>query len=458
MKSHHTSLLSSTLLAAVLALGVLPATSAHAQEPLKKEISEPVANEFGKIQALNENKDYAGAVKLLDNLIATVANPSFDLVALSQVKAQILLAQGNFPAAIPPLKLALDLGQRHGFFDQRATLDATYLLSQISYQVASETKDPARQQALYDQAYAYIRRWLELSPKPTSEAHLYAASILYNQALQNSAKPDLAKVRAAKLEIEAGLPLDVKPKDTLLVLLLATTQQLGDQEKAAELLELLVQLQPTSAVYWQQLAACYYALASDAKKPADADRYNLRALLTFERAQAHGLLNSPKENFSVVALYFSLQQFDKAIALLETGLKSGGIENSKRNWDILAASYQQIHDNTKAADTYNRAIAAFPKDGQLEFSLAQLHYSLGQNTGAYTHLERAIAKDGLDKPGQVHLFIAYIAYELQRFDDVLKWTAAAGAFADAKKEDIERLTKAAKDALAEREALKTSKT
>ncbi len=224
------------------------------------------------------------------------------------------------------------------------------------------------------------------------------------------------------------------------MLLLAALQQQGDLPRVAELLELLVRRQPDSANYWQQLAGSYYALAAESKKEADIGRYNLRALLTLERAQARGLLNSPKENYAVVALCFTLQQFDRAISLLEAGLKAGTIESSRRNWELLASSYQQTSREPRALASLEKAVARLPEDGQLEFTLAQTLYAGARVADARRHLELALQKGGLAKPGQAHLFLAYLAFELQDFAAAGQQALAAAAFDDVKKDDLARLT------------------
>ena len=98
----------------------------------------------------------------------------------------------------------------------------------------------------------------------------------------------------------------------------------------------------------------------------------------------------------------------------------------------------------------------FPLDGQLEFTLAQLYYGDDKASEAYTHLEAAVAKGHLDKPGQTRVFLAYVAYEMKRFEDAAKWADAAAGEADVKKEDITRLQRAINDAIKERAAAKTS--
>lgn len=427
-----------------------------AQEAPKKEISEAVSEELGKLRELTQAKDNAGAIKLLDSLLATAVDPSYDLALLSQIKAQILLSENKLDASVPLLEKALSLGQQYSFFDEKALLDSQYLLAQILYQQGTEAKDPAKQQALFDKAYVYISTWLNRTTKPTVEAYHLASTIRYTQGTADASKPDIVKVNQAQKLAENGLYLQLKPKDQLYVLILASLQQQGENVRAAEMLEILVKQFPTSSQYWQQLAAAYFGLAGDAKIDSEVERYNLRALLTMERAQAKGFLNGPKENFTVIALCFTLQQYDRAIELLEAGLEKGTIESSRRNWELLASAYQQLRKPEKSIDAYTRAIKVWPQDGQLEYSLAQLYYAESKITAAYESLSKGVGKASLEKPGQAHQFLAYLAFELQRYKDTVTWAEAAGKYPDAKKSDLDKLIRAAKEALQERAATTTT--
>lgn len=433
------------------ALLLAPAPGLRAQgEPPPKTISEQLSGELGKLRALADAKNYPEALRLIDTLIAAAPNPSYDLAILSQVKAQLHLFGSDYAAAVAPLETTLKLAEAHGFFDTRTQLDTLYTLSQLYYQLGSESKKPAEQAARFDQAYAAITRWLARTPAPTAEARLYAASIRYGQATADANKPDQAKLAEARRAAEESLYLELKPKETPYVLILATQQLGGDLAGMAELLELLVARRPDSATYWQQLAGTYYGLAAATRDEAEIQRHNLRALLTLERAQARGLLASPKENYAVVALYFTLQRYDRAIALLEAGLQTGAIESNRRHWELLASAYQQQRDEPAAIATLKKAVARFPDEPALTFSLGQLAYALNRLEEAYAHLAAACARDNLERPGQSRLFTAYVAFELQRYEDAARWLDAAQASPDTKPEDLARLRRAVTEKLRER--------
>jgi len=49
--------------------------------------------------------------------------------------------------------------------------------------------------------------------------------------------------------------------------------------------------------------------------------------------------------------------------------------------------------------------------------VAQVYQQLDNNQEAFNHAEVAVGKGGLAKPQQTYMFIAYMAYELGKFDE-----------------------------------------
>jgi tetratricopeptide (TPR) repeat protein len=195
---------------------------------------------------------------------------------------------------------------------------------------------------------------------------------------------------------------------------------------------------PNSKQYWQQLAATYLQLEE-----------SVRAINTIERAQQYGIMNSPKDNYNLVGIYFNIKQYDRAIDLLETGLKNGNIENEQRNWELLAACYQQLHKETKAIESLKEAAKRFPKSGALDFQIGSIFYSMDKTQDAYNFIKSSLEK-GVDKPASAYVFLAYLAFELKKLDEALD-AAQKAVKADPNSRDGQRLLEAIKDAIKDRE-------
>ncbi|MCS6242629.1 MAG: hypothetical protein H2172_02025 [Opitutus sp.] len=271
-----------------------------------KVLSATVAAELDQLRTLTDSRAYPAALSLIERLLAHAANPSFDLAVLSQVKGQIFLAEARYEQALAPLQLAVELGERHGFFDENTRLDTLFLLGQLHAQLAATPGTRVNRQRNLASALDYARRWQAQSPRPSAEVQLFIASTLYQSALLDPAKPDLAQLELARLAAAESLLLENTPREASYVLLLASQQQLGQREASADTLELLVKAHSATAVYWQQLVGTYLTLASDAPDPVSVSRYQLCALLSFERAQVLGHLTTAQDQATLLALRAAL--------------------------------------------------------------------------------------------------------------------------------------------------------
>lgn len=440
--SHFRSrFLRTALMAAGLGLA-LPAGLLAQQEKStgpKKELTEKVSEELPKIRTQIDGKNFDAALAIIDSLLRTVLPDSYDLAVLSQVKAQILLNKGEYAKSIQPLETALQVSEKNGYFEPKVSLEFTYYLAQLYAQEATNTKDPAALRKNYSKAAEYIERWIKSSPKPDPEKQLFFTSILYNLAQVDANNVDMALIKRTEAEAEKGLRMSIKPKDAFYVLLLASMQQQNKTKESAELLELLIKNFPNNKNYWQQLAGTYLNLQQD-----------VRAALTIERAQKFDAMNTPKDNFNLVGIYFNMGQFEQAIDLLVKGLKDGSIEKEQRNYELLAAAYQQIKKEQSAIETLKEAIQLFPNSGSLYLQVAQMNYSLDKLDEAYVYAKQAVTKK-LDKPWQAQTFLAYVCYELKKLDEALTAINIAVANPEGSK-DAERLKKAIEDSIKERDA------
>lgn len=446
----------SRLLAALLAVGlpVLAVGQQPAAAPTgpAKEFSEAVSKELPKMREFFDAQNFDGALTLINSLLPATGAESYDRAWLSQTKAQILLQKGQFAEAIPPLELMITLSDKHGFFEKSQVTEYVFYLAQLYFQEASNAANGtvAQRKPLAAKTATYIQRWLRDNPGTNVDNHVAASSILYNLAVFDADNPDQALLKVALAEAERGLYMSPQPKDALYLLKLAILTQSGNLKDATELLELLLVKDPTNKQYWPQLAASYLGLAGETKVPIEQFELNLRAILTIERAQKQGLMNSPRDNFNLVGLYINMQKFDQAIDLLEKGLRDGGIENIQQNWEFLASSYQQVNKDMKAIETLVEASKLFPQAGALDYQIANIYYSMDKVADAFKHAQIALEKGNLPRVQQVRVFAGYLAFELKEFEAGAKILEAA-VKDDPNAKDAARLLKATKDIIAERE-------
>jgi len=434
----------------------------HAQDEQTHEeapqLSDNTGDGLAKLEPLIKDKDWSGAMKLVDGLLRDATPESYDQAFLNETEAQILTQKGDYPAAIRPLETALTIADRHHYFQAKQEADMLYFLSQLYYQQADAAKtDKELQNEAFAKAIGYIERWFGVTTKQTEDVSIYYAQLLYAAAVaKDSAHPDAALIHKARKQVEKTLLMTTHPKDSVYVFLLATLQQEVDYLKASEVLELLLSRNPNNKTYWQDLNMFYMALAQDPKdkNPDMVRRYNIRAINTIERAQALGFMKSPRDNYTLFTLYYNIGQYGIASDLLYSGLENNTIDSSLENWLLLSASYQQINQDFKSIEVLEEAARRYPTNGELEFKIAQVYLMMDNNQKAFDHCKAAVGKGHLAKAQPVYILLAYMAYELGNFEDAKAAIDKAIELTDKPDHQALGLRGAIEEAIKERDAKK----
>ncbi len=448
----------------LLLLGVLaiPGAVRAADEP--HELEEKTTADLEKLKPLLDSKNWDAALTLLRSIESRVGPESYDMAIVTDVEGKILLQKGDYAKAIGPLETALRLGDTHKFFDKNALQESVYYLAQLYYQEAANAKDRAVAKQGYAKSVAYLERWLANSTKTPydparSEATMFYANVLYNEAAIDPNNIDMALLKRAEAEVRKGLMLSPRPKESLYLILLAIYQQEGNYVGLADVLELLVKQFPNKKDYWGQLAGVYGSLANTEKDEQKAREYNIRSILAIERAQSLGFMKTPKDNYSLFGIYFNVGQFGRATEILHAGLRDGSIESDQKNWELLASSYQQVDKPFQAIDALKEGAKHFPKSGQLDYQIATIFYSLNKPEESFKYLQSATSKGHLDKPGAVYNFLAYVCWELNKLQEALEAADKALTYPDMKKDpQLPKLRKAIEEQIKERDANTNAKT
>jgi tetratricopeptide (TPR) repeat protein len=427
---------------------IAPAASAAGNSPPPRpQLTDTTLAQLPKLSVLLEKSDYAGLLALVDEVLVEAAPDSFDRALLIQLRGQILLNSKRYSEAIVPLEESLRLAAGKNWFDTDTTLQVLQTLSQLYYQEASDAKtNPDRRKNLR-LALARINQWLALTRRPTAEVHFYAATLHYTDATLDQANPDPVALQAAIASARTSLSLRSKYEEQPLVIIIAALQQLNRYEEAAEHIELLLTLRTDNALYWQQLFGIYANLAGTAKLPSQVRHWQTRSLVTQERARKHGHLATAQDHFNTVAILFALRQYEPAALTLETGLSNGTLPTTRQNWELLSSAWQQQRAPERAIAALKKAIEKLPKDGELRVSLARLYLGAEKPAEAFEQTRLALDVGSLTRPGEVWFLLAYLAYELQRFDDAAKYIKTASEQPGVKAGDLASLQNAINAAL-----------
>ncbi len=443
-------------LAVSLLIGSTVFLTAQPSQPASSppQLTERVAEELSKIQPLAEAENWDAGLAVIQAASVGVTPNSYDDAVLTQMRAQFLLLKGDYRSSIAPLEKTLQLGKTYGYFQPRALLEYTYYLAQLYYQEAGHAEVVARgpdvQRSMIDKALQYVRDFLEEAPSPTPDHQNFYASILFARAQSDPNNIDMGLLKESYEAAQKGLRMSLTPSNRFYILSLAALQILDRIPESAEVLEQLVKMEPTNGTYWQQLASTYLNMAGTTQNERRAFELQIRAILTIKRAQSHGLMNEQRDNYNLVGIYFNIQQFDKAIEILERGLRDGSIENLQRNWELLASNYQQLKREFKAIETLKEAMTHFPDAGSIEFQIANIYYALNNLPEALNHAQAALRKGNLARDSQVQSFAAYMAFELRQYDLALQF--AEEAVKDPEATEAVRLLSHIRSTIEERDA------
>lgn len=423
-------------------------------------VGEKTSEALQKLKPLQDSQNWDGMIAILD-AVQGIKPGSYDEALILDMKAKLYVQKNQLSKAIEPWEKVVQLSEAHGYFEKKQTLDIITFLAQLYAQEGTTTKDPVLQQKHFTKAVSYFKRVMANTPKPTPELMMTYASILYYKAVANPNDIDQAILSEAREIVEKGLVASIKPKEGFYQLLLTLQQQQNDMAGSAEVLELLLKNSPAKKDYWQLLMASYLQLSDRVKDkdPQLSREYLTRAIVTCERAQALGHLNTAKDNMNLVSLYLMANQFTKGTELLYNGMKAGKIESEPNNWRVLGRYYLEADLNTQAVAVLKEASQLFPKNGEIEVQIAQIYLQMEKPREALFHAKAAVTKGNFEgtKPFSVHYLIAYTAYELGEIDEAHAALMVAEKFPEAAKDaQFPRLKAVIQDSINERQANRES--
>ena len=446
-------------LLALLCSAVLPVVTRAQGSPKLQErfyLSDPVSEGLGKVKPLEAAKRWDEAIAMIDGLIKIAAPNSYDLANLSYYKFLYLTNKNDYTQAIEPLETVVTLCEQFHYFEINIELELTQNLAQLCL-LESQAKGikPEQQKLFYSKSAHYAEQMIQRSPNPTADNYFTYTQVLYYSAVAVPEKIDMELLKKSQVQAEKALLMVTHPKEQFWVMLNGILMLQSDYVRCGEIFELLVKQYPNNKTYWQQLQSIYVTLGLNEKDTQKALEYNLRTIVTMERAQALGQLNTPKDNFFLVAQYYNIGQFRQVSELLQAGLKNGSIENVQQNWEYMAEAYQRINQELKAIEVLKEAETYFPKAGSLHFKIAQIYSGIDNQEQAYNEARKALEVGNIEKPGEIYCSLTYMAYNLAKYDEALVAANKALEYPEGKKDtQILQVKRATENAINERDFLK----
>jgi tetratricopeptide (TPR) repeat protein len=259
-----------------------------------------------------------------------------------------------------------------------------------------------------------MKGWFIISPKENPQAHVFIATIYYENK-----KNDLALNH-----VEKAIKLTKNPKENWLVFAVSLNYEKSNYKKAESYLKKLAKINSKKKSYWSQLAG---SLLNQNKSN--------EALAVLELAYKLDLLDKDGEIYNIASLYMQTDIPYHAAALLEKSLKDGKIKQNKKSYQMLSNAYVAARENKKALEPLTKA-AKLSKDGKLYLHRGRLLLGEEQWKKAIESFDMAIKKGKLTSKGGVYVEKAIAYIQLKDFKRASQNIQTAMKFEDSKKQAV----------------------
>ncbi len=379
-------------------------TSAFAQEGSKAAeqktrktpaMTERVYKRLGEAQELMDQEKYAEAFRVLNTLKADPKLNSYEKAMTLNFLAFGYSTQEKFSQAINVYKQVLKQPEIPVALEQQTI----YTMAQL-YLVLEK----------FDLAISSLKRWLSISPKPSTSAYV----LLGQASFQKEDYKNAAKYIEQAMALAKSQGND--PQEQWLLILRATYYELKKNEKITDILKLLVKLYPKGE-YFYQLSGRY------AEKDDEP-----RQLAIIEAGYDGGYLTKGYELITLASLLLSNDVPYKAAKVLDIGMKDKIVEADVDNLKLLAQAWLVAQEPRKSIDVLKRA-AKKSDDGELYVRLGQSYADLDEWAGCISSIRSGVKKGKIDYIGRAYISLGFCLFNTDDLD------GAIGAFRSAKKDD-----------------------
>lgn len=360
---------------AACALVAIGATSAVAQSCDTTEFGSKNGQLY--LAAENEllvNENPQAALAKLNELRAQELN-CYERGALLRLSAAVKVETGDYAGATSDLESLVNSGQVPA--DQLA--QTYYNIAQL-YLSSEDMPNSIR----------YMERWMQAGGQP-DRTQKWQLAVLYHKAEDNQ-----KALRWAEEVFRQDGPNASREVYDFLIFLYDETGQLG---KKAQLLEQLLQRNPTERRLWDAIAGDYFQAG------------NQRRAFEVQKAMyLGGILQTEDEIMRVVNFY---NQFDvpfQAAKILEKELNAGRITKTYEKLELLANLYQVAREFERAIPVIREA-AQMNNSGEMYERLGRSYAELKEWEETEEALTQALNTGGINDRGTAWTLIGQSRYE-----------------------------------------------
>ena len=346
-------------------------------------VSKEVYERIQKAQEMVDEKDYKGALRLLNNLYNPDKLTEYEQANVLNYIGFVHYNQDDINNAIRTYERMLAIPT----LEPQMAKQTTYTMVQLY-----------TMQEQYSKALATLDRWFMLETNPAPEPFILKAQNLYH--LNRFA--EMVKPIETAMDVARSRGKPVK-EDWYGLLNFAYFQQ-ENYRKVRDIQKILLQTWP-KARYWKSLAGAYTELGEDEK-----------LIYAYDAAHTQGMLVKDTEFVTMAQLYLQAEVPYKAATLLQEKMDSGVIQKTEKHYRLLSQAWMLSQEDKKAIPALMSA-ASLADNGELDHRLANAYLNIGEYGDCVTSATAAVRKGGLKSPDNVQISLGMCLYNLRRYGD-----------------------------------------
>lgn len=350
---------------------------------------------LSEAQAAAELKDYNGASKILDGMLASGgknALNSYELANVYNLYAFIHYSREDYGKALqayenvirqPDIPLAMEINTR-------------YTVAQL-YFVQEE----------WQKGINALNDWFGMTENPPESAYVLLAQGYYQ--LKDYNKSLLNVEKAINMYKGKGKV----PKEQWYNLARFLYFDKNDINKSVDVLEELLVHYPKKQ-YWVQISHMY----GEQKKESEQ-------LAAMETAYVQDMLDKGSEQVTMAYLYLNADVPYKAAKVLDKGIKNKSVEGTSKNYEILGNAFRQAQEIDKAIPAMESA-AAKSDSGELYARLGNIYLDGDQYKKAISAINKGLSRGGVKRPDNARLVLGMAYFNDKQYSKARDAFKAAG--------------------------------
>jgi tetratricopeptide (TPR) repeat protein len=362
-----------------------PAFAQDEKERKTKEtvaMSQQVYEKLAEIQQMIEDKDYASALRNIEELKGRKGLTDYERAQLWNITGYSYYLQELYPDAIRAYDQVL----------ATPGLPEALLLSTLKTKAQLHFTEED-----YESALKVVRQLMAAIPEPSPDVLM-----IEGQALFQLGRFDEALV-PIKTAIQMYREQGQKPRENWLLLLRVIYFEQKEYELMIDVVKELITYYPKDT-YILTLAGIYSELG-DTKKQ----------LALTEVLYEQGMLNTASHVTNLANLYLLHGLPYKAATLLDKEMKANIVESNERNLRLVSQAWYQAREDEKAIPPLEQA-AKLSSDGELYIRLAQAHLNLENWSEAAAAVEQGQRVGGLKRNDTANIMLGMALFNQKRLE------------------------------------------